>query len=193
MQMEFLCDKKQVDIDVFKDTHVLLLISNLDISHDELEVLEDIYRESLKKRPGIQYEIVWLPIIDQSDPWMESSQKLFENHRARMPWYTRHDPLRSPSPEDGAVITFIKKEWHYGRKPILVVLGPQGQVVCQNALHMMWIWKDEAFPFTTSREEDLWKEATWKLDFLVDGIDPRISEWVHTPSWLLIHFKNVLK
>ncbi|KAJ9683328.1 hypothetical protein PVL29_019070 [Vitis rotundifolia] len=169
---------RRVDIDVFKDTHVLLLISNLDISHDELEVLEDIYRESLKKRPGIQYEIVWLPIIDQSDPWMESSQKLFENHRARMPWYTRHDPLRSPSPEDGAVITFIKKEWHYGRKPILVVLGPRGQVVCQNALHMMWIWKDEAFPFTTSREEDLWKEATWKLDLLVDGIDPRISEWI---------------
>ena len=161
---------------------MLLLISNLEISHDELEILEDIYNESLKKRPAIQYEIVWFPVLDQSDPWIQSSQKLFENHRTRMPWYTRHDPLHSPSLKDRAVITFIKKEWHYGRKPILVVLDSQGQVLCQNALHMMLIWKNEAFPFTVSKEEALWKEATWNLDFLVDGIDPWISNQVRTPS-----------
>lgn len=171
---------------------MLLLISNLEISHDELEVLEDIYNDSLKKRPATQYEIVWLPVIDHSDPWIQSSQMLFKNHRARMPWYTRHDPLSSSSLKDGAVITFLRKEWHYGRKPILVVLDPQGQVLCQNALHMMRIWKNEAFPFTTSMEEALWKEETWKLDFLVDDIDPWISERVihhHDYSYLiLIHF-----
>jgi hypothetical protein len=68
--------------------------------------------------------------------------------------------------------------WHFRNKPILVVLDPQGKVVSPNALHMMWIWGSNAFPFTSLREESLWREETWRLELLVDGIDPVILNWV---------------
>jgi len=31
-----------------------------------------------------------------------------------------------------------------------------------------------AFPFTSSGEEGLWKEETWKIELLADSIDPMI-------------------
>jgi len=61
-----------------------------------------------------------------------------------------------------------------------VVLDPQGKVVCPNALYMMWIWESNAFPFTSLREESLWRDETWRLELLVDGIDPVILNWVNS-------------
>jgi len=92
-----------------------------------------------------------------------------------MPWLT----VYHPSLIEKAVIRFIKEVWHFRNKPILVVLDPQGKVVCTNALHMMCIWRSNAFPFTRSREESLWRKETWRLELLVDGnIDRNISNWV---------------
>lgn len=156
---------------------VLLLISDLDISTDELSILEQIYTESRTHitRGESQYELVWMPIVDGNTPWTEAKQKQFESLQASMPWYTIHHP----SLIDKAVVQFVKEVWSFGKKPILVVLDPQGRVACPNALHMMWIWGSAAFPFTTAREESLWKEELWRLELLVDGLDPQILNWVN--------------
>ncbi|KAI3831158.1 hypothetical protein MKX03_016079 [Papaver bracteatum] len=63
-------------------------------------------------------------------------------------------------------IKYIKEVWSFQKKPILVVLDPQGRVFILNALHMMWIWGSLAFPFTSMREEALWKEESWRLEVL---------------------------
>ncbi|KAI3709626.1 hypothetical protein L2E82_39392 [Cichorium intybus] len=34
----------------------------------------------------------------------------------------------------------IGDRWHFRRKPILVVLDPQGRELSPNVIHMMWIW-----------------------------------------------------
>ncbi|KAF5740430.1 hypothetical protein HS088_TW11G00499 [Tripterygium wilfordii] len=177
--------KGRVNLDVLKRKNVLLLISDLDISQEELSILEQIYNESRQHsiRHESQYEVVWLPILDPAVPSTEARQKQFQNLQSGMPWYTVHHP----SLIDRPVIKFIKEVWSFKKKPILVVLDPQGRVACPNALHMMWIWGSTAFPFTTLREEDLWKEETWKLELLVDGIDPVIL------NWKVSHIKNSLK
>lgn len=92
-----------------------------------------------------------------------------------MPWYIIHHPTML----EPAVIKFIKEVWHFAKKQILVVLDPQGKVACPNALHMVWIWGNLAYPFTSIKEEALWKSETWRLELLVDGIDPDMLEWVH--------------
>ncbi|KAE8021422.1 hypothetical protein FH972_007315 [Carpinus fangiana] len=119
--------KRRVYIDVLRRKNVLLLISGLNISKDELSILEQMYNESKlhPMRLESQYELVWIPID----------------------------------------------------KPILVVLDSRGKVVSPNAIHMMWIWGSNAFPFTSSREEALWMEETWRLELLVDGIDQTILNW----------------
>lgn len=213
---------------------MLLLISGVDISPDELAILEQIYSESrdqnrlLGTRIESLYELVWMPIVDlshigqygvsripelsypthkrnvtmledtmrsssstgpllptkyASDPqnalfnqyWTDAMQKRFEEIRSTMPWYS----VYHPSIIDQAVVRFVKERWHLRNKPILVVLDPQGRELSPNALHMMWIWGTTAFPFTSAREEALWREETWRLELLVSGMDPTIyNNWV---------------
>ena len=162
---------------------MLLLISGLDILNDELSILEQIYNESRQHgaRLDSQYELVWIPIMDHSVQWSDMVNEKFKSMQSSMPWFTVYHPSVIEKP----VIRFIKEVWHFRNKPILVVLDPQGKLVCPNALHMMWIWGSNAFPFTSLREESLWREETWRLELLVNGIDPVILNWVNS---LYMHY-----
>ncbi|CAL5428398.1 unnamed protein product [Camellia sinensis] len=169
-----------VNLEVLRKKTVLLLISSLDISLDELSILEQIYIESSSRQSGWKKldnlcDIVWIPIVDQSSmQWTESMQNKFESIQSTMPWYT----VQHPSLIGELTIKFIKEHWHFSFiKPIMVVLDPQGKVVNSNAFHIIWIWGSNAFPFTTLREEALWEEETWRLEFLVNGIAPTILNW----------------
>lgn len=158
--------------------NVLLFISDLELSREELSMLEQMFIEARHQpsRPESQYEVVWLPVVDRSTPWNETKEKLFESLQAQMPWFS----IYHPSLLDPAVIRYIKEVWHFNKKALLVVLDPQGRVVNPNAIHMMWIWGSLAFPFTSAREEALWKEESWRLELLADSIEPLLYNWVYS-------------
>ena len=156
---------------------MLLLISDLDISHEEVFFLDSMYKESLKT-PDIQYEVVWLPIVDRLTPSNEEYQHKFEHLQSTMPWYIVHDPWTI----EPAVIKYIKEVWHFAKKSILVALDPQGKVASRNALHMVRIWGNRAFPFTSEKEDNLWKLENWKVELLINGIDVEIPDWVSPSS-----------
>ncbi|THG00261.1 hypothetical protein TEA_026287 [Camellia sinensis var. sinensis] len=168
--------KRTVNLEVLRRKNVLLLISGLDISMDELSILEQIYNDSRHQGTRLDnlYEMVWIPVVDRSVQWTDPMQKQFERLQSTMPWYTVHQP----SLIDRVVIRFIREKWHFRNEAILVVLDPQGKVVSPNAIHMMWIWGSNAFPFTSAREEALWREETWKIELLVNGIDQTILNWI---------------
>ncbi|KAL2942972.1 Protein SIEVE ELEMENT OCCLUSION B [Bienertia sinuspersici] len=151
--------KRRVHLHVLRRKNVLLLVSGLDITHEELYILEQSYTESKLHA----YEIVWIPVIDRSIQWTDSMEVQLENLKASMPWYSVHHPNLIGS----AVIKFLRDDWHFSGKPILVVMDPQGKVLSPNAIHMMWIWQSQAFPFTSIRDE--------KYIFLYGGDD---LEWI---------------
>ncbi|XP_022773670.1 protein SIEVE ELEMENT OCCLUSION B-like [Durio zibethinus] len=178
--------KRQVGLEVLRKKIVLLLVSSLEFSSDELAILEQIYNDSRvhSTRLESQYEVVWIPIVDRSIiPLPDEKRTKFETLRSTMPWYSVQDPLLIEKP----VIRFIKEVWHFRTKPILVVLDPQGKVVSPNAIHMMWIWGSTAFPFTSLREEALWREETWRLDLLVDDIDQMILNWIKDGKYIFLY------
>ncbi|KAH9625106.1 hypothetical protein KSS87_005812 [Heliosperma pusillum] len=177
--------KKRVGTDVLRRKNVLLLISDLDISQDELSILDQMYVES-RQHPGrleSQYEIVWLPVVDRSTTWTEQKQQHFEEIQKMMPWYS----IYHPSLLDPAVTRYIKEVWHFDKKPKLVVLDPQGRVVNPNALYMMWIWGSMAFPFTSAREESLWREESWRLELLADAIEPLMFQWMQEGKCICLY------
>ncbi|KAJ6988860.1 hypothetical protein D5086_017038 [Populus alba] len=177
--------KKRASLDLLRRKSVLLLISDLEPSQEEFLMLQQIYSEA-REQPGraeSQYEIVWLPVMDRSTLWNETNKKQYEDFQSSMPWYS----VYHPSLLDVAVIRYIKEVWHFNKKPLLVVLDPQGKVVNPNAIHMMWIWGSLAFPFTSLREEGLWKEETWKIDLLADNIDPAISSWIEQGKFICLY------
>ncbi|KAB1219090.1 hypothetical protein CJ030_MR3G018689 [Morella rubra] len=71
----------KVSIEVLKKKNVLLFISSLDISMDEISVLKPVY-DGLRTKD--QYKIVWIPVVEQ---WTDELRKRFEMLRSKMPWY----------------------------------------------------------------------------------------------------------
>ncbi|OAY34434.1 protein SIEVE ELEMENT OCCLUSION B isoform X2 [Manihot esculenta] len=177
--------QKRVTLEVLRRKNVLLYISDLELSLEELSMLNQMYTEARQQptRTESQYEVVWLPVVDRSTPWNEVKQKQFESLQSMMPWYT----VYHPSLLDPAVIRYIKEVWRFNKKPLLVVLDPQGRVVNPNAIHMMWIWGSIAFPFTSHREEALWKEETWRIELLADAIDANIPDWIHAGKYICLY------
>ncbi|XP_022736659.1 protein SIEVE ELEMENT OCCLUSION B-like [Durio zibethinus] len=165
-------DKNKIHMDVLRRKHVLLLISDLDIYHDEIQVLELLYKYD-RLSSELKYEIVWLPIVDRS-AWNDSYQEKFLSLQSIMPWYTVHHP----SIIEPAVIKYTREVWRFVKKPIVVTLDPQGKVTCPNALNMLWIWGNAAFPFSTEKEESLWKAEAWTIDLLVDGLEANLTAWI---------------
>lgn len=174
-----LCFYEQIGLDALRKRTVLLLISDLDIAHEEIFVLEQMYNGS-RGRHDYLYEIVWLPIIlngdldPRSPGWDEANLEKFTQLRGMMPWYS----VYHPSLIEPYVTKYIREVWHFTSRTILVALDPQGKAVSPSALYMMWIWGNSAFPFTKEREEVLWKGEVWTLELIIDGMDPKIIGWV---------------
>ncbi|KAL8199736.1 hypothetical protein R6Q57_013304 [Mikania cordata] len=177
--------KKRVNLEVLRRKNVLLLISGLDMSNDELSILEEIYNQSRGQgtRMDGPFEIVWIPIVDPSIQYTDEMNMKFEVMRNKMPWYS----VYHPSIITTVVVKSIGDRWHFRNKPILVVLDPQGRELSPNAIHMMWIWGSNAFPFTSNKEEMLWKDEIWRLEFLLGGMDPNILIWIEQDKYVLLY------
>ncbi|XP_008786702.1 protein SIEVE ELEMENT OCCLUSION B-like [Phoenix dactylifera] len=175
--------KKRVGVDVLRRKIVMFFISDLDVPREELLVLVQIYNDTHQGKLERPYDIVWLPVVDRHHPWNKTKEETFNRLASMMPWYLLHDP----SLLDPAVIKYVRDVWRFEKKPVLVVLDPQGKVVCPNALHMMWIWGTLAFPFTSNREEALWNEEIWRLEFLIDEIDPAILGWMGEGQYVCLY------
>ncbi|KAI3504563.1 hypothetical protein L1887_26137 [Cichorium endivia] len=173
--------KTRINVDVLRKTNVLLLISDLEITHEEIITLTQIYKHS-RTISDLNYEIVWVPVVDTLT-WNESQQHKLEQLQSMMTWHMIHHPnLLEP-----AVIKYIKETWKFEKKTILVTLDQKGKVQSTNALHMMWIWRNRAYPFSTTQEESLWKEESWTLRLLVDNIDERIVQWISEERYICLY------
>ncbi|KAI9108812.1 hypothetical protein K1719_020117 [Acacia pycnantha] len=134
-------NRARVSLEVLRRKHVLLLISDLDLSQEEIIILDNLYKDAK----------------------------------------ARGHTLRN------AVIKYIKEVWNFTKKAIVVALDPQGRLSSPNAIHMIWIWGNLAFPFTHEKEEILWKSEIWSLELLVDGIDPSVLEWKAEGKFLCLY------
>ncbi|CAL5421232.1 unnamed protein product [Camellia sinensis] len=177
--------KRKVSIDVLRNKNVLLLISDLDLSNEEYFIVDQIYTESKQQptRLESQYEVVWLPVMDRTTPWNDEKGQKFEAIQASISWYSVYHPLML----DPVVIKYIKEVWHFNKKALLVVLDPQGKVVNPNAIHMCWIWGNLAFPFTSLKEKELWKETPLTIELLADTIDQSILNWIVDEKYICLY------
>ncbi|PQQ08154.1 protein SIEVE ELEMENT OCCLUSION B-like [Prunus yedoensis var. nudiflora] len=173
--------KSRHSLEVLRRKHVLLLITDLSLSNEEIVILDHIYREQ-QNRAEVEYAIVWLPVVDPNT-WDEKKRFKFEELKSKMQWYAVHDPLIIEPP----VIKFIRNDWHFDKKKIIVSLDPQGRVSSLNAVHMLWVWGNVAFPFTDEKEQALWNAESWRLQLVADGIDPDILDWIDKGKYICLY------
>ncbi|KAJ6771138.1 PROTEIN SIEVE ELEMENT OCCLUSION B-LIKE [Salix koriyanagi] len=156
-----------------KDKVVLILVSKAELLPLEglLLLLERTYDHHHHKKLEGSYEIVWISV---SDTWTDSERDMFDFLSNSLPWYS----VRRPWVLYSAVVNYIKQEWGYKNAPLIVVLDSQGMVTNSNAMDMVFIWGARAYPFSSSKEEQLWDEENWTLKLLLDEIDPLLTTWV---------------
>lgn len=152
---------------------VLLLVSKPELLPLEglLLLVERTYEHPNHKKLEGSYEIVWVSV---SDAWTDAERNIFNFLSNSLPWYSVRQPWRLNS----AVMNYIKQAWGYKNDPIIVVLDSLGMLMNSNAMDMVLIWGARAYPFSSSREKELWEEENWTLQLLVNEIDPLLTRWV---------------
>jgi hypothetical protein len=151
--------KLQVDIDVLKEKNVLLLISDLNISDEDIALLKIIYNELRKEE---RHKIVWIPFLEKRTDSQENEYKSLQSKilECQIPWYIHNSTMAHCKLSEESC-RFIREQWHYKDKPSIVVLNSQAQVKCQNAIHMIKAYGFRAYPFTSAVEENLLREEGW--------------------------------
>ncbi|XP_061992457.1 protein SIEVE ELEMENT OCCLUSION B-like [Rosa rugosa] len=177
--------KRRVSIGLLKGKVVILFLTDLNILHEnEYMIVQHMYVEKRHEpmKPESQYEVVWVPIVDT---WTEDKYERFERIRNCMEWYS----VYLPSVVSPTVIRYIRKEdkWNFVKKPLLVVMDPQGKIVHTNAVHMMCVFGSIAFPFNKNREDVLWEEETWRIKLVADSIDENLISWITERKYICLY------
>jgi hypothetical protein len=73
----------------------------------------------------------------------------------------------------------IREDLNYKNKPIVPVLNPQGRVVNYNAMHMIFVWGIDAFPFRPTDDESLTQKWNWFWAEMKKAY-PRLQDLVST-------------
>ncbi|XP_061371225.1 protein SIEVE ELEMENT OCCLUSION B-like [Gastrolobium bilobum] len=164
-------------IEVFRQKHVLVFISSLDSIDDEILLLNSIYdrlQEEPKTMKGLKkedFKILWIPIVDD---WDDALKDKFKALRSKIKWYSVEDFFKLPGP--GRRIITDPDRLHYrDNKPIIPVFNPQGTIINENAMELIFEWGIDAFPFRKSDGDDLKLKWKWLWDVLKKAI-PGLEE-----------------
>ncbi|KAK7306177.1 hypothetical protein VNO77_44103 [Canavalia gladiata] len=158
-----------------KNKIVLLLISK-----PHVHTMEEIFllvkqthdhplNESLRER----YKIVWSP-LPSSDTWTEAEESSFNFLSDLLPWHA----VGRPKVLSSAAEKYIREQWNYKDEPIMVALDSNGKVMNYNALDMIKIWGAGAYPFSASKEAELWQDQNLTMQLLAGDINPLLAYWV---------------
>ncbi|MED6165066.1 hypothetical protein PIB30_096066 [Stylosanthes scabra] len=156
--------KTLVNIEVLKKKNIYLFISTLDITVEEINILKPVH-DTIKRTAEDHYKIVWVPIVDQ---WNDRQKKKFEILKSKMPWLVLNhfETIKG--------YKFVKETWGFKKRPMVVVIDPQGKIQHENAFHMIQVWGLTGFPFNQATETKLTEEASW-VEPLVVNINPKIT------------------
>ncbi|XP_039160656.1 protein SIEVE ELEMENT OCCLUSION B [Eucalyptus grandis] len=154
----------------------MLLISDLNLSNDDLATLTSIYNVNTFKSNN--YEIMWVPIMEAHD---EAIEKQFLDMRSRMQWYSCNSMVSKTAAK------FIRDKWQFSQQTKVVVLNEQGKVVNTDAISMISRWGWDAFPFTEVRGKELGKspEINWFKLVVNKTIYPFIEQCFERSDLLL--------
>lgn len=154
----------------------MLLITKPELlpTEESLLLVQQTYDHPLHNKYKESYDIVWVP-VPCSETWTDAEFSSFNFFSNSLPWYS----IRKPWLLSSAVMNCMKQAWNYTGEPLLVVLDSKGMVTNVNAIDMAMIWGARAYPFSASREQELWEEEeNWTLRLLIDDIDPLLAYWV---------------
>ncbi|KAG6511661.1 protein SIEVE ELEMENT OCCLUSION C-like [Zingiber officinale] len=179
------CSQEKVGVNVLSNKVVMLFISSLNIYPEKLLLVVQQSEKKIHNRPEEEYEIVWIPAMFSAQ---EVERRVYDQVVDILPWYS----ITEPSNLSSSVMKFIKEVWHFQGDSMMVALDHGGNVSSLDAFDMVAIWGSKAYPFTTSKERELWEEQRWTMELLLDNIDPLFSYWMEERRIICLYGTNDL-
>ncbi|XP_004239489.2 protein SIEVE ELEMENT OCCLUSION C [Solanum lycopersicum] len=176
--------EKYYGIQELENKVVILLISKPELFTSEkiFYLVQRMHDHPLHKEIEGSYAILWVP-IPYSQAWSLTDEMNFQFLSNSLPWFS----IRQPWSLHSSVVNFIRQEWSYKDEPVMVVLSTDGVVTNLNAVDIIWLWGAKAFPFSTSKEKELWEQENRILELLIDGIDPLLTNLVEEGKHFCIY------
>nr|XP_027097213.1 protein SIEVE ELEMENT OCCLUSION C-like isoform X2 [Coffea arabica] len=167
--------KEKHSISELKNKVVILLISKPELLPIEkiFLLVHQTYDHPHQEKIGGSYVVLWVP-LSSSHGWSHADKISFQFLSGSLPFWS----LKQPGLLNSAVVNFIIQEWNFKEEAMMVVLDTNGMITNSNAMDMIWIWGAKAFPFSISREKELWEVEKWTLQLMIDGIDPLLTNWI---------------
>lgn len=167
--------KEKHSISELKNKVVILLISKPELLPIEkiFLLVHQTYDHPHQEKIGGSYVVLWVP-LSSSHGWSHADKISFQFLSGSLPFWS----LKQPGLLNSAVVNFIIQEWNFKEEAMMVVLDTNGMITNSNAMDMIWIWGAKAFPFSISREKELWEVEKWTLQLMIDGIDPLLTKWI---------------
>ncbi|XP_021747848.1 protein SIEVE ELEMENT OCCLUSION C-like [Chenopodium quinoa] len=180
----------KVGITSLKNKVVVLLISKPELLpvHELFLLVQQTYDHPLHDKQDRSYDILWIP-ISTSENWSNNEVTIFDLISNSLPWYS----IRQPWLLSSTTIYYAKKEWKFDESPVMVALDPTGMITNIDSADMVWIWGAKAYPFSASREKELWRTEKWNLRLLLDSIDPLFTMWVEKGRTICIYGSSKLE
>ncbi|XP_020253301.1 protein SIEVE ELEMENT OCCLUSION C-like isoform X2 [Asparagus officinalis] len=174
--------QRKVGVTELRNKEVIFFISHPVIQLEQFLLIVQQLQNHPNNKPENLYEIVWIPIAN-CIPWSEVEEVSFNNIIDIWPWSS----VYKPSLLSFSVLKFIREVWHFHDDPVMVVLDSKGRVISLNAIDMVVIWGDLAYPFSIIRERELWEGESWTFGILLNGIDPLLSYWIEDGRTILLY------
>ncbi|XP_023643866.1 protein SIEVE ELEMENT OCCLUSION C [Capsella rubella] len=172
---------RQIAITELKEKVILLLLSKPPVE-PLFFLLQQLYDHPSSTNTEQNYEIIWIP-IPSSQKWTDEEKEIFDYYSNSLPWIS----VRQPWLMSSTIVNFFIREWQYGDdEAMVVVMDSNGEFVNMNAMDMVLIWGVKAYPFSVTREDELWEEHGWSTQLLLDGIHPAYETWVKQGSEICI-------
>nr|XP_027099916.1 protein SIEVE ELEMENT OCCLUSION C-like [Coffea arabica] len=167
--------KEKHSLSELKNKVVILLISKPELLPIEkiFLLVHQTYDHPHQEKIGGSYVVLWVP-LSSSHGWSHADKISFQFLSGSLPFWS----LKQPGLLNSAVVNFIIQEWNFKEEAMMVVLDTNGMITNSNAMDMIWIWGAKAFPFSISREKELWEVEKWTLQLMIDGIDPLLTNWI---------------
>ncbi|KAF2606387.1 hypothetical protein F2Q68_00046043, partial [Brassica cretica] len=163
---------RQVAITDLKEKVILLLLSKPELL--PTEPFHFLLQQLYDHPSNTNTEILWIP-IPTSQKWTEEEKQTFNFSSNSLPCIS----VKRPWLMSSTVLNFLRTEWPYrDGETMVAVMDTNGKVVNMNAMDMVLIWGGKAYPFTASKEDELWEEDhTLSLQLMLDGIHPEFNTW----------------
>ncbi|KAK4258089.1 hypothetical protein QN277_007586 [Acacia crassicarpa] len=187
-------DPPQVSIEVFKTDYVLVFISGLYSIDDEINLLNKIFEDLKQSQPRIvpgyredktviefkkdRFKILWAPIVHE---YSDKVNRRFHEMRRKMKWHVVDYTIIPQLCKD-----LIKNGLKYDNmNPIVPLFGPRGKLLNDNALHILFTWGIQAFPWRQGDHLAHVAKSNWIWNALKKS-NPSISTWINEDAYIIV-------